>query len=120
MMNAYYDAAKKAGVKILYEAEVVDFEIADGEFRSASVIIEGKPAKVNAKTLIAASGGFESNIQWLKEAWGPMADNFLIRGTPYNKGTVLKRLLALGAESISDSKEGHMVAIDGRSPKFDG
>jgi len=49
MMNAYYDAAKKAGVKILYEAEVVDFEIADGEFRSASVIIEGKPAKVNAK-----------------------------------------------------------------------
>jgi len=75
---------------------------------------------VNAKTLIAASGGFESNIQWLKEAWGPMADNFLIRGTPYNKGTVLKRLLALGAESISDSKEGHMVAIDGRSPKFDG
>jgi tricarballylate dehydrogenase len=120
MMNAYYDAAKKAGVKILYEAEVVDFEIADGEFRSASVIIEGKPAKVNANTLIAASGGFESNIQWLKEAWGPMADNFLIRGTPYNKGTVLKRLLALGAESISDSKEGHMVAIDGRSPKFDG
>jgi tricarballylate dehydrogenase len=49
-----------------------------------------------------------------------MADNFLIRGTPYNKGTVLKRLLALGVESISDSKEGHMVAIDGRSPKFDG
>jgi tricarballylate dehydrogenase len=120
MMNAYYDSAEKKAVKIVYNAEVVDFEITDGEFRSASVIIENKPAKVSAKTLIAASGGFESNHEWLKEAWGPMANNFLVRGTPYNKGTVLKRLLAMGAESISDSKEGHMVAIDGRSPKFDG
>jgi tricarballylate dehydrogenase len=120
MMNAYYASAEKKGVKILYNAEVVDFDIADGEFRSASVLIEGKPSKVSAKTLIAASGGFESNLEWLKEAWGPMAENFLIRGTPYNKGAVLKRLLALGVESISDSKEGHMVAIDGRSPKFDG
>ncbi len=120
MMNAYYASAEKKSVKIVYDAEVVDFDIADGEFRSASVIIEGKPTKVSAKTLIAASGGFESNLEWLKEAWGPMANNFLIRGTPYNKGTVLKQLLALGVESISDSKEGHMVAIDGRSPKFDG
>jgi len=120
MMNAYYASAEKKGVTILYNAEVVDFDITDGEFHSASVIIEGKPTKVSAKTLIAASGGFESNLEWLKEAWGPMADNFLIRGTPYNKGTVLKRLLELEAESISDSKEGHMVAIDGRSPKFDG
>jgi tricarballylate dehydrogenase len=120
MMNAYYASAEKKGVQIVYNAEVVDFEVADGEFRSASVLIEGKRKKVSAKTLIAASGGFESNLEWLKEAWGPMADNFLIRGTPYNKGTALKRLLALGIESISDSKEGHMVAIDGRSPKFDG
>jgi len=120
MMNAYYAAAEKRGVKILYNAEVVDLDVADGDFRSASVIVEGKPVQVSAKTLVAASGGFESNLEWLKEAWGPMADNFLIRGTPYNKGTVLKRLLALGAESISDAKEGHMVAIDARSPKFDG
>lgn len=75
------------------------FDVADGEFRSASVLIEGNPNKVSAKTLIAASGGFESNLEWLKEGWGPMADNSLIRGTPYNKGTVLKRLLALGVES---------------------
>ena len=89
-------------------------------FAAHSVIIEGKPTKISAKTLVAASGGFESNLEWLKEAWGPMADNFLIRGTPYNKGKVLKRLLDLGVESISDPKQGHMVAIDGRSPKFDG
>ena len=35
-------------------------------------------------------GGFEANIEWLKQSWGAAADNFLIRGTPYNRGTVLK------------------------------
>jgi len=33
-------------------------------------------------TLVAAAGGFEANIEWLKQYWGEAADNFLIRGTP--------------------------------------
>ena len=120
MMNAYYDAAERKGVRVVYNAEVVDLEVFKGEFRSASVLVDGAPVKVTAKAVIAASGGFESNLEWLREAWGPMADNFLIRGTPYNKGKVLKRLLALGVESVGVANEGHMVAIDGRAPKFDG
>jgi len=120
MMNAYYRAAEAAGIDVLYNAEVVGLDVVDGEFRSADVVLEGKPVRARAKVVIAASGGFESNLEWLKEAWGPPADNFLIRGTPYNKGKVLKALLELGAASIGDAKEGHMVAIDARSPKFDG
>jgi tricarballylate dehydrogenase len=83
-------------------------------------MLAGKMVSASAKVVIAASGGFESNLEWLKEAWGSPADNFLIRGTPYNKGKVLKALLALGAASVGDAKEGHMVAIDARAPKFDG
>ena len=120
MMNAYYRAAERLGIDVLYNAEVVELEVVDGEFRSAIVLLEGEPVRASAKVVIAASGGFESNLEWLKEAWGPPADNFLIRGTPYNKGKVLKALLDAGAASIGDAKEGHMVAIDARSPKFDG
>ena len=53
----------------------------------------------SAKTLVAAAGGFEANIEWLKEYWGEAADNFLIRGTPYNRGTMLKLLLDKGVEA---------------------
>lgn len=120
MMNAYYRAAERLGIDVLYNAEVVELEVVDGEFRSAVVLLEGESVRASAKVVIAASGGFESNLEWLKEAWGPPADNFLIRGTPYNKGKVLKALLDAGAASIGDAKEGHMVAIDARSPKFDG
>src|SRR5207237_2326165 len=33
---------------------------------------------------------------------------------------VLKLLLAGGAQQVSDAMQGHCVAIDARSPKFDG
>jgi tricarballylate dehydrogenase len=120
MMNAYYASAQRAGVQIAYDAEVTDLEIVDGEFRSATTVIEGKPTRISAKALVAAAGGFESNLEWLKEAWGPAAENFLIRGTPYNMGKILKRLIELGAQSIGDPTQGHCVAIDARAPKFDG
>jgi tricarballylate dehydrogenase len=120
MMNAYYDAAEQAGVRVVYDAEVIALNVVNGEFSSASVLVAGKPIQVSAKVLVAASGGFEANLDWLKEAWGPMADNFLVRGTPYNKGKVLKILLDLGMDSVGDAKAAHMVAIDARAPKFDG
>jgi tricarballylate dehydrogenase len=120
MMNAYYAAAERAGIRVIYNAEVVDLHVADGRFESASVLLEGQTFGVRAKALVAASGGFESNLEWLKRIWGPAADNFLIRGTPYNQGKVLARLIDLGVESVGDPTQGHFVAIDARAPKFDG
>jgi tricarballylate dehydrogenase len=81
---------------------------------------DGQPIEFQGKTLVVAAGGFESNLEWLREAWGPAADNFIIRGTPYNRGKILKLLLNSGAESVGDPTQCHAVAIDGRAPKFDG
>ena len=120
MLNALYLTAERLGVEVLYDAEVVGLEIADGAFRSATIETDGKPATIKAKALVAASGGFEANIEWLKQSWGPAADNFLIRGSPYNRGTVLKMLIDSGVQPIGDATQCHAVAIDARAPKFDG
>jgi tricarballylate dehydrogenase len=69
---------------------------------------------------VLAAGGFEANLEWLEQAWGAAARNFLIRGTPFNTGTVLRAMLDAGAAPIGDPRECHAVAIDGRAPKFDG
>jgi tricarballylate dehydrogenase len=92
----------------------------EGHFSSATVECGGVRSEIRATAVVAAAGGFESNLEWLREAWGPPADNFIIRGTPYNMGRVLKVLLAKGAKQVSDATQGHCVAIDARSPKFDG
>ena len=120
LVNAYYAAATAMGVEICYDTEAIDLEIEGGRFVAATVRCEGARHRLRAKALVAASGGFESNLAWLREAWGPPADNFIVRGTPYNMGVVLKLLLAKGAKQVSDAMQGHCVAIDARAPKFDG
>ena len=120
MLNALYLTAEALGIEIAYEAEVVDLDIDNGIFLSATVQQGGARHTVRAATLVAACGGFESNIEWLKQYWGSAADNFLIRGTPNNRGTVLKLLIDRGVQEIGDPTQCHCVAIDARAPKFDG
>ena len=120
MLNALYLTAEDLGVEIAYDAEVVDLDIDSGMFLSATVQRGAERHAVRAATFVAACGGFESNIEWLKQYWGPAADNFLIRGTPHNRGTVLKLLLDRGVQETGDPTQCHAVAIDARAPKYDG
>jgi tricarballylate dehydrogenase len=120
MLNALYLTAEQLGIQILYDAEVIDLDIAEGMFLSATLKQGDGHATVAASALVAACGGFEANIEWLKQYWGEAADNFLIRGTPYNRGSVLKMLLEKGVQEIGDPTQCHAVAIDARAPKFDG
>src|SRR6187399_1754811 len=121
MLNALYLTAEKLGVTVRYDAEVTDLEIEHGMFLSAKLKQPvGGASEIRASALVAAAGGFEANIEWLKEYWGEAADNFLIRGTPYNRGSILKMLLDRGVESVGDPTQCHAVAIDARAPKYDG
>ena len=120
LINALYRTAESLGIDIEYNSEVFDLNIEDGKFKSAVFRRRGFTQEVRAKALVAASGGFQANTDWLKKAWGDIADNFLIRGTPSNKGVVLKLLLDNGVKSIGDPTQCHAVAIDARAPKFDG
>ncbi len=120
LVNAYYATAVKLGVQVLYDTEVTGVDLDDGFVRRLTVTSKGFPLEVRAKVVIASSGGYQANIEWLKQGWGEAADNFLIRGTPYAKGAVLKSLLGQGVASVGDPAQCHAVAIDGRSPKFDG
>ncbi len=120
LMNAYYDTAEKMGVQAEYETEVRELNIEDGVFRSAVVEHKGARREVAAKAFVGAAGGFEANVPWLKEYWGEAADNFIIRGTPYNKGRVLRQLFDAGAKPAGRAKGFHAIALDGRAPRFDG
>jgi tricarballylate dehydrogenase len=120
LMNSYYAAADRLGIRVVYDAEVVGLDLQDGRFRAAIVRAGGRDRTIRARVAVIATGGFESNIDWLREAWGDAADNFIIRGTPYNKGTLLRLMLDAGAQPVGDARECHAVAVDARAPKFDG
>ena len=123
LVNAYYRSAERLGVQVRYQAPVDRIEIEGGRFKAAWVNGE----RIEARACVLAAGGFESNREWLREAWGRNergewpADNFLIRGTRFNQGVLLRNLLDdHGADRIGDPTQAHMVAIDARAPLYDG
>ena len=122
LINAYFRSAEKLGVDIVYDTEVDRLEW-DGPRFVAAWAGERRFA---ARACVVACGGYESNIPWQREAWGQnqwgewTADNFLIRGTRFNMGVLLKHMLDSGADAIGDPTQAHCVAIDARAPLFDG
>jgi len=82
--------------------------------------VAGERRVVRARAAVVATGGFEANLEWLKDAWGDAADRFIVRGTPYNTGTPLRLLLDAGAVPVGDPRGCHAIAVDARAPRFDG
>src|ERR1700744_777606 len=66
MLNALYLTAEQLGIDVLYDAGVNDLDGADGMFLSAAFTRGDGRATVRAPALVAACGGFEANIEWLK------------------------------------------------------
>ncbi len=90
LVNAYYRSAERLGVQVRYNTPVHALELHDGEF-------------------VAALAGSER-----------ITDNFLIRGTRFNQGVLLKFMMDAGADIIGDPSQSHCVAIDARAPLYDG
>lgn len=108
------------GIAVLNEAPVTAIDVDGARVASVSAEVAGEDARLLPRAVVAASGGFEADLDWLARAWGPAARNFLVRGTPYNRGTVLRMLLDQGLDMVGDPTQCHAVAVDGRAPKFDG
>ncbi|MCX5539346.1 FAD-dependent tricarballylate dehydrogenase TcuA [Paraburkholderia sp. CNPSo 3076] len=122
LVNAYYRSAEALGVQIRYDTPVDAIELDAGRFVAARSGVQ----RFEARACVLAAGGFESNREWLREAWGQNergewpADNFLIRGTRFNQGLLLKHMIDTGADTIGDPSQSHCVAIDARAPLYDG
>lgn len=123
LVNAYYRSAGQLGVQVRYDAPVASLDLQDGRFLAARL---ANGERIEARACVLAAGGFESNREWLREAWGQNergewpADNFLIRGTRFNQGVLLKFMMDAGADIIGDPSQSHCVAIDARAPLYDG
>ena len=120
LVNTYYDTAARLGVRIVYDATVVGFSRGDRGIDAASYERAGELHEVRCGAVVVAAGGFEADVDWLREYWGETAAHFRIRGTPYNTGRALRAMYDAGARPIGDPRGLHCVAVDARTPAFDG
>jgi tricarballylate dehydrogenase len=120
LLNALYATAERLGVVVAYDSEVQELHLEDGFVRALDITSNGFAMTVRTKAVVASSGGFQANLEWMRQYWGDAVDNFVIRGTPYARGRVLKSLLDQGVAQIGDPTQFHAVALDARAPQFDG
>jgi tricarballylate dehydrogenase len=120
LVNTYYHTLAQSGIQVAYETLVTGLDI-DGD-RVTGLIVEhdGETHRIQAGAVVCAAGGFEANLEWLGRYWGEAAKNYVIRGPRYNDGTILQCLYDNGAAHAGEEKGFHAIAVDARSPKFDG
>ncbi|GBD41831.1 Fumarate reductase flavoprotein subunit [bacterium HR39] len=121
LLNALYRAAAALGVAVRYETEVLEVERdPDGAVCGVRARTPEGDLAIRCRALVVAAGGFEANLDWLAEVWGEGARKFHVRGTPHNRGLLLRHLLETGAGAVGDPTQCHAVAVDARGPVFDG
>jgi tricarballylate dehydrogenase len=120
LLNHYYRTLAATEVPVLYEASVEKMHFDGNDCAGLTVVTPQGRTTLKASSFVAAAGGFEANLEWLVRYWGEGARNYHIRGPHFNDGTVLEELLRGGASTAGEERGFHSVAVDARSPKFDG
>lgn len=120
MINSYYDSALRRGVEVVYDTQCTGLNFSDDGISSVRLSGVKGTVDIEAASVIVAAGGLEANLQWLGEYWGDAVENFIVRGSRHNTGIVLKNLMENGAKTIGDLGQFHSVAVDARSPRYDG
>ncbi len=106
-------AARDAGVRIRYGAEVVGLELADPAVRGVRYrTADGTEHVVTAGALVLTAGGFEADPDRRERYLGPGWGQAYVRGCATNTGEVLDLALAAGAARHGDWSSCHSVAWD--------
>jgi tricarballylate dehydrogenase len=110
--------ANKLGVEVRYQARAVSL-IYDGHAVSGVTLKSGnKSDEARARSVILASGGFESNAEWRTRYLGPGWELAKVRGTRFNTGDGIRMALEIGASPYGNWSGCHAVGWDYNAPEF--
>ena len=120
MINSLYATAIGLGVRVAYDSRLVDLDLQNDDQCIATIMRHGEIERIVSRATVVCAGCNQANVLTLRQHLGQAVDGVVIRGTPYASGFVLQRLFDRGMQPVGDAAGCHMVAVDARSPRFDG
>ena len=105
-------------IPILFEHRAIELIYDNEKVRGVKVKHHGKVRDMHAKSVVLASGGFESNSDWRTRYLGPGWDLVKVRGTRHNMGEGIKMALDIGAMPYGNWSGCHAVGWDLNAPEF--
>lgn len=94
----WFKTAEAMGIEVRYEAHALELTQAESG-RINGVLVRGKDGveQLNAKAVVLACGGFETNPAWRTHYLGQEWGHAKVRGSNFNYGDGLKMALDMGA-----------------------
>lgn len=111
-------AAENHHIQIQYSSRVVSLVYDGNAVRGIVIRRQGEFSTIRAKSVVLASGGFESNTEWRTRYLGPGWDLVKVRGTRYNMGDGIRMALDIGAMPYGNWSGCHAVGWDRNAPEF--
>ena len=119
LMQALFDGAVGAGVRVIYEARARELKIEGGCVSGVLVTLRGgETLDVTAGAVVLASGGFEANSEMRARYLGPGWDLAKVRGSRHNMGDGIRMGLEAGAEPYGNWSGCHAVSWDMNAPAY--
>lgn len=122
LVAAWLELAEREGIEVMFDAPAVDIRLDPVGGHTVTIGGPGPAAgrTVLARTLIAASGGFQADPARRVRFMGPAYRNVRVRGTPNDTGEVLELLLAQGAARDGSWDLAVVSPIDTDAPAMGG
>ncbi len=118
LVDRHTELALRAGIEIRYRARVREL-LSDGrKVGGVRAFINGGLHNITSKSVVLASGGFESNTEWRTRYLGPGWEMAKVRGTAFNTGDGIRMAIQVGASPYGNWSGCHAVSWDYNAPQF--
>ncbi|HEX8685986.1 MAG TPA: FAD-dependent tricarballylate dehydrogenase TcuA, partial [Pyrinomonadaceae bacterium] len=111
-------SAKSQGIDILYETRATALASDGTQVTGVRVKRQDGVAELQARAVVLACGGFESNAEWRTRYLGPGWELAKVRGTRFNNGDGIRMALDIGASSAGNWSGCHAVGWERNAPEF--
>jgi tricarballylate dehydrogenase len=111
------EAAKRAGVKFLYDTSATRLVLAEGRVRGVEIQSGGAAATLDADAVILGCGGFQGNAAMMRAQFGPGGETIQLisPGTRFDSGDGIRMAMDHGASVSGDWNGMHAEPVDPRS-----
>jgi tricarballylate dehydrogenase len=115
----WFKAVEAMGIGIQYDAHVLELT-QDPSGRINGVVVRGKDGlqRLQAKAVVLACGGFETNPEWRTRYLGQEWGHAKVRGSNFNYGDGLRMALDLGAMPWGHWGGCHATPIVAEAPDY--
>jgi tricarballylate dehydrogenase len=119
LVEAELQRVHQLGCEIRYNTAATSL-IQDNDRRITGLEISGPDGyeTINARAIVLACGGFESNPEMRARYLGPGWDLARVRGTRHNMGDGIKMAIDIGARAYGNWSGCHSVGWDISSPEY--